>query len=67
MAIAAVGAVIIAAPSVASSVWDAILRLFGRSRAARFTTRSSFARNPRYEAIDEDEGELLGEDSDEEV
>ena len=34
----------------------------------RFTTRDSFARgNADYAIVDEDEGELLGEDSDEEA
>jgi hypothetical protein len=32
----------------------------------RFTTRDSFARGD-YDIVDDDEGELLGEDSDEEV
>jgi hypothetical protein len=41
-------------------------RVSGGSR--RFTTRDSFARGRAdYAVVDEDEGELLGEDSDEEV
>jgi hypothetical protein len=67
MAVAGVGAVIIAAPSVASSVWGWVLKTFGGRRATRFTTRGSFARGADYEAVDEDEGELLGEDSDDEL
>jgi len=40
----------------------------GRGRTARFTTRDSFARGRGdYAIVDEDEGELLGEESDEEV
>ncbi|KAI1079421.1 Oligoxyloglucan reducing end-specific cellobiohydrolase [Whalleya microplaca] len=40
----------------------------GRSSQRRFTTRDSFARGRAdYAIVDEDEGELLGEDSDEEV
>ncbi|KAH6636628.1 vacuolar protein sorting/targeting protein 10 [Chaetomium tenue] len=40
-------------------------RLGGGGR--RFTTRDSFARGGDYAVVDDDEGELLGEDSDEEV
>ncbi|KAH8840921.1 vacuolar protein sorting/targeting protein PEP1 [Pyricularia oryzae] len=44
------------------------LGLGGGSGARRFTTRDSFARGRSdYAGIDEDEGELLGDDSDEEV
>lgn len=67
MAVAGVGAVIIAAPSVASSVWGWLQKTLGGRRGTRFTTRGSFARGADYEAVDEDEGELLGEDSDDEV
>ncbi|KAK3330412.1 hypothetical protein B0H66DRAFT_597950 [Apodospora peruviana] len=43
-------------------------RLGGGGGAQRFTTRDSFARGRGdYAVVDEDEGELLGEDSDEEV
>lgn len=38
----------------------------GGSRG-RYTTRSSFARGASYEPVDDDEGELLGDDSEEEV
>lgn len=67
LAISAVVAVIITLPTLALSAWRAVSGLFGRSRTARFTTRSSFARGANYAPVDEDEGELLGEDSDEEV
>jgi hypothetical protein len=68
MAVAGVGAVIIAAPSVASSVWGWLLKTFGGRRGGtRFTTRGSFARGADYQAVDEDEGELLGEESDDEL
>lgn len=44
------------------------LGLGGGSGSRRFTTRDSFARGRSdYAGIDEDEGELLGDDSDEEV
>ena len=37
-------------------------------RKGRYTSRASFARGASYEAVhDDDEGELLGEDSEEEV
>ncbi|KAK3372536.1 hypothetical protein B0H63DRAFT_513925 [Podospora didyma] len=43
-------------------------RLGGGGGARRFTTRDSFARGSGdYDIVDEDEGELLGEDSEEEV
>jgi hypothetical protein len=67
LAISAVVAVVITLPALASSAWQAINRLLGRTRTARFTTRSSFARGANYAPVDEDEGELLGEESDEEV
>jgi hypothetical protein len=67
LAISAIVAVIITLPTLASSGWRAVSGLFSRGRTARFTTRSSFARGANYTPVDEDEGELLGEDSDEEV
>lgn len=43
-------------------------RLGGSGSTRRFTTRDSFARGSGdYAIVDDDEGELLGEDSDEEV
>jgi hypothetical protein len=42
--------------------------LVGRGSGRRFTTRYSFARGRGdYAIVDEDEGELLGDESDEEV
>ena len=61
-------AVVSALPLLASSLWRSASTAFGRSRSARFTTRDSFARGRGdYAVVDEDEGELLGEESDEEV
>lgn len=80
IALSAVAAVVVALPVVAGAVWRSIRGLFGgggdgRGRwsrlggggTRRFTTRDSFARGGDYTVVDEDEGELLGEDSDEEV
>jgi hypothetical protein len=44
------------------------MNLIGQGRSRRFTTRDSFARGRGdYAIVDEDEGELLGDESDEEV
>ncbi|KAI1154791.1 hypothetical protein F4825DRAFT_146362 [Nemania diffusa] len=83
VAVSAVVAVVGALPLLASSVWrtlsSAFTKLRGRdmggryswirsSRPRRFTTRDSFARGRGdYAIVDEDEGELLGDDSDDEV
>jgi hypothetical protein len=67
LAISAIVAVIITLPTLASSAWRAVSGLFSLGETARFTTRSSFARGANYAPVDEDEGELLGEESDEEV
>ncbi|KAK6071103.1 Vacuolar protein sorting/targeting protein 10 [Seiridium cupressi] len=82
IAISAVAAVIAALPLIASSVWRSAASLFekvtgrggssyswlGNSGPRRFTTRDSFARGRAdYAIVDEDEGELLGDDSDDEV
>lgn len=68
MVIAALVAVVVALPILASSLWRSISGAFGRGRSTRFTTRDSFARGRGdYAVVDDDEGELLGEDSDEEV
>jgi hypothetical protein len=69
MAIAALVAVCVALPLLASSLWRSVSGAIGRgSGATRFTTRDSFARGRGdYAVVDDDEGELLGEDSDEEV
>lgn len=64
-AVAAIGA---ALPLLASSLWRSATNAMGRGSTRRFTTRDSFARGRGdYAVVDEDEGELLGEDSDEEV
>ncbi|KAF9879093.1 vacuolar protein sorting/targeting protein PEP1 [Colletotrichum karsti] len=82
IALSAVVAVVSALPLVASAVWrsatSAYERVGGGSRGGgswlsgrgnrRFTTRDSFARGRGdYDIVDDDEGELLGDDSDEEV
>ena len=42
--------------------------MMSRGSGKRFTTRDSFARGTGdYAVVDTDEGELLGEDSDEDV
>lgn len=66
--VAGIGALIIATPSVLSSVWGWISSRVQGGRKGRYTSRASFARGASYEAVhDDDEGELLGEDSEEEV
>ncbi|OLN81413.1 Vacuolar protein sorting/targeting protein 10 [Colletotrichum chlorophyti] len=80
IALSAIVAVVAALPLVASAVWrsatSAYERVSGGSRGSwlsgrgnrRFTTRDSFARGRGdYAVVDDDEGELLGDDSDEEV
>ncbi|XXG99080.1 hypothetical protein Hte_005414 [Hypoxylon texense] len=83
VAVSAVVAVIGALPLLLGSLWrsasSALDRLRNRdsggryswlrgSSQRRFTTRDSFARGRGdYAIVDEDEGELLGDDSDEEV
>ncbi|KAM5355941.1 hypothetical protein ACJ41O_002587 [Fusarium nematophilum] len=76
IAISAVAAVVAAMPLVITSLWrsatGAYERLSNRSRGGnwsrRYTTRDSFARGRGdYSIVDDDEGELLGEESDEEV
>lgn len=83
VAVSAVVAVIGALPLLLGSLWrsasSALDRLRNRdsggryswlrgSSQRRFTTRDSFARGRSdYAIVDEDEGELLGDDSDEEV
>lgn len=57
-----------ATPLLISSLWRSASTTFGRGRPARFTTRDSFARGRSdYAVVDDDEGELLGDESDEEV
>lgn len=71
IAVSALVAVAGAVPLLAVALWRSALggwtRLSSRG-GRRFTTRDSFARGRGdYAVVDEDEGELLGEDSDEEV
>ncbi|KAH6630838.1 hypothetical protein B0J18DRAFT_363119 [Chaetomium sp. MPI-SDFR-AT-0129] len=79
--VSAVAAVVVALPVVAGAAWRGVRGLFGGSAdgrgrwsrlggggaGSRFTTRDSFARGGDYTVVDEDEGELLGEESDEEA
>lgn len=79
IAISALAAVVAALPLVLSSLWRAAFGAYERVRGERsggwlpsnstrrFTTRDSFARGGDYSVVDDDEGELLGDDSDEEV
>lgn len=69
MFVAGAVAVAQALPLLASSLWRSAASALGRNTSnRRFTTRDSFARGRGdYAVVDEDEGELLGEDSDEEV
>ncbi|KAI1004973.1 Vacuolar protein sorting/targeting protein 10 [Podosphaera aphanis] len=56
-----------AIPLLISSLWHSVITSMGGSRSARFTTRDSFSRQGNYAVVDEDEGELLGEESDDEI
>jgi len=68
MAIAGVAAVASSLPLLISSLWHIASNALGRNRNRRFTTRDSFARGrDDYAVVDEDEGELLGDESDEDV
>lgn len=83
IAVSAVVAVVVALPVVVGAVWRSASGLVGLGGGAggdgrgrwsrlggtrRFTTRDSFARGAGdYAIVDDDEGELLGEDSDEEA
>jgi hypothetical protein len=68
LVIAGVVAVVQAAPLLAASLWRSASGMLGRGGSRRFTTRDSFARaRGDYAVVDTDEGELLGEDSDEDV
>lgn len=71
-AVSALVAVIAAVPMVVGSLVRAISSRFGRSSGGAYTrpytSRSSFQRGRGdYAVVDPDEGELLGEESDEEV
>jgi hypothetical protein len=73
--ISALVAVAQALPLLGSSLWRELSGRFGRGSGGwsplggqrTYTTRSSFAREGGYAVVDEDEGELLGDESDEEV
>ncbi|KAL3417687.1 Vacuolar protein sorting/targeting protein 10 [Phlyctema vagabunda] len=67
--LSAIVAIAQALPLLATSLWRSASNALGRGASnRRFTTRDSFARGRGdYAVVDEDEGELLGEDSDEEV
>lgn len=69
-AVSGVVAVLSAIPLLAGSLWRSASSRFGSGGGGyygqRYTTRGSFARG-NYAVVDPDEGELLGEDSDEEV
>ncbi|EMC93590.1 hypothetical protein BAUCODRAFT_26843 [Baudoinia panamericana UAMH 10762] len=71
MALSAVVAVIAAMPMVLGSLWKAVSTRLGRSGGGYtrpYTSRNSFQRaRGDYAITDQDEGELLGEESDEEV
>jgi hypothetical protein len=62
-------AVVAAIPLLVGSLYRSASNRFGGSANARtYTSRSSFARGRGdYATVDDDEGELLGDDSDEEV
>lgn len=68
IAVAALVAIAQALPLLIGSLWRSASSAFGRGGSRTFTTRSSFARGRGdYAIVDEDEGELLGDESDEEV
>lgn len=66
-------AVVAAIPMVVGGVWKTIMGRFGRGAGGGaysrpYTSRSSFQRGRGdYAVVDPDEGELLGDESDEEV
>ena len=65
LVVSAVVAVVAALPSIVVALYGATVGRFFQRRP-RFTTRGSFARGD-YSAVTSDEGELLGDESDEEV
>ncbi|EKD16258.1 uncharacterized protein L3040_009508 [Drepanopeziza brunnea f. sp. 'multigermtubi'] len=68
MAMSAIAATLAATSLLFASLWRSAGSAFGTSRPARFTTRDSFARGRGdYGVVDNDEGELLGDESDDEV
>ncbi|KAF2707916.1 vacuolar protein sorting/targeting protein 10 [Pleomassaria siparia CBS 279.74] len=67
-AVSGLVAVVAAVPMVMGSVWNLAVSKFGGYGGRTYTSRSSFARGRGdYAVVDPDEGELLGEDSDEDV
>lgn len=67
-AVSGIVAVLVALPLLAGSLWRSVAGRFGGGYGTRtYTSRSSFARGRDYNVVDNDEGELLGDDSDEEV
>ncbi|KAF2869438.1 vacuolar protein sorting/targeting protein 10 [Massariosphaeria phaeospora] len=61
-------AVVAAVPLLVGSLWRTVATRFGGYGGRTYTSRSSFARGRGdYAVVDPDEGELLGEDSDEDV
>ena len=67
-AISGVVAIIAAIPLLIGSLFKMIAGRFGGYGGRTYTSRSSFARSRGdYAVVDPDEGELLGEDSDEDV
>jgi hypothetical protein len=61
-------AVVAAVPLLLGSLWRMAASQFGGYGGRTYTSRSSFARGRGdYAVVDPDEGELLGEDSDEDV
>jgi hypothetical protein len=72
MALSGVVALVAAVPMVVGSLWKAGSTRLGRSRSggygSAYTSRNSFARGRGdYSSVPDDEGELLGEDSDEDI
>lgn len=67
-AISGLVAVVAAIPLLVGAAWRAVSNRFGGYGGRTYTSRSSFARGRGdYAVVDPDEGELLGEDSDEDV
>ena len=72
MAVSGIVAVLAAVPMLVGSLWSFASTRLGRSRggsyARPYTSRSSFARGRRdYAVVGDDEGSLLGEESDDDV
>ena len=69
--VAGLVALVAATPLVVGTVWRSVQARFGGSGfygGQRYTSRGSFARSRgEYVAVEDDEGELLGDDSDEDV